>query len=486
MSRTKDRKVIALAPIEIDADPEMRPLEFGLISRLFTYTRPYKNSRNALIATVILRALQLPILTWGIGRIINTTIYNGDVIQLIQDVSLFGLMALFTEITFHYRMKLALTLGELVVHDLRTEIFEHLHRMPMSFFDKTKLGKNIARATSDVEAIRTGVQDVFFISMIQFGQLAVSALFMLYYDWALFLIVVLLAPIIWGINKYFRVRISKSTRRSMETWSMITATLSESIRGIRVTQGFVRQGTNAEVFRGLVAHHANNNYGVARSTAVMFPLLEFNQMFFTAALVLVGGYRVLSTDFHLPVGNLIQFIFLSQLFFGPIRVLGEQYHQALTAMAGAERVFALLDTKPDWEDKPEAVGITSCSGHVEFKNVSLAYDGKTPVLNDINFTALPGQTIALVGHTGSGKTSIINLVSKFYLPTSGEVLIDGRNILEITSRSLHQKMGMINQTNFLFTGTVMNNIRVGKPEAKDEEVEAAARALDTFDALSFA
>jgi len=106
------------------------------------------------------------------------------------------------------------------------------------------------------------------------------------------------------------------------------------------------------------------------------------------------------------------------------------------------------------------------------------------VLNDINFTALPGQTIALVGHTGSGKTSIINLVSKFYLPTSGEVLIDGRNILEITSRSLHQKMGMINQTNFLFTGTVMNNIRVGKPEAKDEEVEAAARALDTFDALS--
>jgi ATP-binding cassette subfamily B protein len=189
------------------------------------------------------------------------------------------------------------------------------------------------------------------------------------------------------------------------------------------------------------------------------------------------------------VGDLVSFFFLANQFFAPVLALGNQYNNALTAMAGAERIFGLLDRKPEWEDEvtaqplPAAGARERAGARVEFRDVTFAYDAGRAVLHEINFIAPPGQTIALVGHTGSGKSSIINLVAKFYLPTAGEVFIDGVEIRRITSASLHRQMGIVLQQNFLFSGSLLDNIRLGRPTATDEDVIAAVRALDCLDVI---
>jgi ATP-binding cassette subfamily B protein len=203
-----------------------------------------------------------------------------------------------------------------------------------------------------------------------------------------------------------------------------------------------------------------------------------------AILLLFGGWRVF--DGAMSLDALITFFFLSNFFFSPIAVIGNQYNQALVAMAGAERVFRLIDTQPAWEDAPDAVALPKVAGQgarVEFRKISFGYDPTRLVLHEVDFVAEPGQTVALVGHTGSGKTSIINLAAKFYLPTSGELFIDGREVRTITSNSLHRQLGMVPQQNFLFSGTVLANIRLARPEATEAEVRAAAQQLDCLDLL---
>jgi ABC-type multidrug transport system fused ATPase/permease subunit len=280
-------------------------------------------------------------------------------------------------------------------------------------------------------------------------------------------------------------KLSRLTRASQESFSRVTATLAESVNGIRVTQGFVRQDTNAGLFRSLLSDHSRYNIALARTSAVLAPILELNSQFFVATLLIVGGWRI----FHhgMEPTDLIVFILLSNFFFSPFTIIGNQYNQGLLAMAGAERIFRLIDTKPDWDDAQGAADLPNPRGaggaRVEFRGVSFGYDPERRVLHDINFVAEPGQTVALVGHTGSGKSSIINLVSKFYLPTAGEVLVDGREVRTITSRSLHRQMGMVQQQNFLFSGSVLENIRLSSPGATREEVRAAAGRLGCLDLL---
>ena len=193
---------------------------------------------------------------------------------------------------------------------------------------------------------------------------------------------------------------------------------------------------------------------------------------------------MLSPEINNPPGDLIRFFFLANVFFSPIQILGNQYNQALTAMAGAERVFALLDRQPEWTDVDNAGPLPPVVGAVELKNVTFGYDPERPVLHDICLRAEPGETIALVGRTGSGKSSIINLIARFYLPQQGQVLIDGHDTRLISGDSLHHQMGLVLQQNFLFSGTVKENIRVGRPDAIDDEVVLACVPLDCLDLLA--
>jgi len=460
---------------------EQRPLDLGIIRRLFTYTRPHAGLRNALLFFVLLRALQLPVVTWSVAAVISGPIAHKDQRGALWGVAAFVAFVVFTEYCFSHRIRFALRLGEAVVHDMRNELYAHLLRMPIGFFKRTQIGRLIGRVTSDIDSVRLGVQDVAFISTVQMGTMFVSALLMAYYDWALFLVVLVMAPLLWSAVRHFRKKLSAAYRAQQESFSRVTATLAESVTGIKEIQGFVRQDVNGDLFGQLIFDHSKYNMGAARQQAVFLPLLEFNGQLFLAILLVVGGYRVLGGD--VPLQSLIQFLFLSHSFFAAIPVLGNQYNQALTAMAGAERVFTLLDTEPDWRDAGEAVDLPALSGRVEFDDVTFEYVQGRPVLHGVSFVVEPGQTVALVGRTGSGKTSIVNLVAKLYQATSGRVLIDGRDVVGITSRSLHGKIASVTQENFLFSGSVLDNIRLGKPGASEDEVRAAVRALDVLDVI---
>ncbi len=470
-----------------------RPLEWSLIRRLFTYAAPARRKLVALGALTVVRAAQLPALVWLSTLIIKGPIAGGDPGALWLGLLGYFALALSTDGLFHFRQRYALEIGETVVNGLRAELFARTQRQPMSFFHRVKLGRIIGRVTSDVEALRVGIQDVMFVSAIQAGQMLFSAVVMAWSDWALFLVVLGLAPVLWVINRHFRVRLSHYSRAASDSFSRVTATLAESVNGIRVTQGFVRQQTNAGLFRNLLADHSRFSVALARTSAILTPLLELNSQFFVAILLMFGGWRVYQGD--MDVGALITFFLLANQFFAPIAIIGNQYNQALVAMAGAERVFNLIDAKPDWEDAPDAQPLPAGPGgpragagpaagmHVEFRDVSFGYDPACLVLHGVSFTARPGETVALVGHTGSGKSSIINLAAKFHLPTRGGVYVDGHEIRTVTSLSLHRQMGMVQQQNFLFSGTVLDNIRRARPEATEADVRAAATRLDCIDIL---
>lgn len=460
---------------------DSRPLDFRLISRLMGFMRPYARQRNVLLVAAVLRSFQLPALSWVLAAVIHGPIDRGDTNGVIWGAIGFALLAIFTQITMHYRQRLALEMGEAVVFDLRNAIFAHLQRMPMSYFHKTKVGRIISRMVSDIEDVRVGVQEVLFVSLVALGQMLVSAACMIWFDSALFLIVLGLAPILWSVNRYFHKKLSIVLRQMRESFSRVTATLAESVLGIRVTQGFVRQEENAKLFEDLVTDHSRYNTTVQRTHGLYLPLLELNTQIFIALLLVIGGWRVLNSNGHANVGELVGFFFMANVFFSPLTILGNQYNQAMTAMAGAERLFALLDLEPEWTDAADAVNIETVRGKVEFLDVTFAYEPEHPVLREVQFTAEAGQTIALVGHTGSGKTTIINLLAKFYLPQMGRILIDGQDLNHIRSESLHRHLGIVLQQNFLFQGTVASNIRFAKPDATDQEIQKVCRELNCLD-----
>jgi ATP-binding cassette subfamily B protein len=450
---------------------------------LYGFTGPYARKRNTLLVLVVIRSMQLAALAWVTGYVVSGPIARHSLNGLAIGVATYVVLAAATNICFHFRQRLALELGECVVHDLREAIFLHLQQMTSSFFNRTKLGSVISRMTSDTEAVRAGVQDVVFTSLVGLGQMLVASTLMLWYDPVLFLVVAAMGPVLGWLNYRFRGRLSNAHRAVQESFSRVTARLVEAVHGVHVTQGFARQETSARLFRDLVADHSVYNMEAARSAGVFVPLLEFNSQAFLASILILGGYRVLTPGIGAPAGELIQFMFLANIFFAPIQTLGDQYNQAILTLAGADRVRRFLAVEPDWIDSPAARPVARIAGEVVFEDVSFAYQENRLVLEEISFKAEPGQCIALVGHTGSGKSSIINLIAKFYLPTSGRVLIDEHDIRDLQSFSLHRQMGIVQQQNFLFCGSVADNIRFGRPEATDEEVAASLEKLGCHDFL---
>jgi ATP-binding cassette subfamily B protein len=456
-----------------------RGLDFGIVRRLYGYTRPYAALRNKLFALVVARAIQLPLVTWAMARVLSGPVARREARGTVLGALGFLALAAVTELCFVYRARFALRLGEAVVHDLRNDIFAHLLRMPVSFFARTPLGRLVSRLTSDVDVVRVGVQDVAFVSTVQAGYAVISAGLMAYYDWRLFLVVLIMVPGIWWLVRRLRGRLSRAYRDQQESFARVTTTLAEAVGGIRVIQSFAREGVSADRFAALVHDHARYNMTAHRQAAAMQPVLELNGQLFLSIVVVVGGYQALHGGVSLAA--LIQFLFLSNGLFAAIPNIGNQYNQGLTALAGAERVFALLDTPPDWQDPPGAAPIATVVGRIDVEGVGFAYLPGRPVLADVSFTVELGRTLALVGPTGSGKSTLAALCAKLYLPTAGRILVDGRDLSGLESASYHRHIACVTQDNFLFSGTVLENIRMGRPEATDAEVRAAVAALDLHD-----
>jgi ATP-binding cassette subfamily B protein len=479
---TARESITYFRPME-EREADHAPLSAQLIRRMFTYTRRYGARRNWLFVLTFARGLQLPALAWMIGQTINGPIAGRNLPGIYLHAGMYLLLVLTMVATLYFRQRFALELGEAVAHDMRLELFRKLTTLPMSFFNKTKFGRIISRMTSDIDSVRVAVQDVAFVVTIQAVQMTVAALLMAWYNWKLFSLMLLLVPGIWVVNLNYRRKVSHRLRKVQETWSRLTSTLAESVGGIRVTQAFVRQEINAGFFRKLVNIHGENNVGVAQASAVFIPLLQMKSQLFLGAVALLSGYGALRWhgSLHMEVGDLVMFFFLANFFFDPVQVIGNQYNQALSAMAGAERYFRLIDHEPDWQDAPTAKALPPIQGRVEFQDVHFEYERGRAVLADISFAAEPGETVALVGHTGSGKTTLVGLLQKLYLPTSGRVLVDGHDLLEVTGDSLHSQMGSVQQNNFLFAGSISENIRFARPEASEADVRATLRALDCLD-----
>ena len=248
-----------------EREADKAPLQWPLIRRIFGFTKPYAAKRNWLFALTFTRGVQLPALAWLIGQTINGPIAGRNLVEIFWYAAAYCSLALFTVVTFHFRQRFALELGEAVVHDMRTALFAKLMTMPMSFFNQTKFGRIISRLTSDIDSVRAGVQDVAFVLVVQILQMTVSAALMAWYDWKLFSLMVLMAPIIWLVNEHYRGEMARRLRKVQESWSRVSSTLAESVSGIRVTQAFVRHDVNAGFFQKLIDVHGENNVGVAQA-----------------------------------------------------------------------------------------------------------------------------------------------------------------------------------------------------------------------------
>lgn len=373
--------------------------------------------------------------------------------------------------------------GEYVQFDTRKEVFAHLQRLSMSYFDRTKLGRVLSRCTSDIRGLREinvwGVFHVFAWSL----QIVVAAAMLLWTDWRIFLAVAWLGPAIYVVNEFFRRRMGRAWQTVREGFTRVSTNLAENITGVRVVTAFNRQGPNLGAFNDLQVENTANNMSAARLNGRYQPLLLWSSFAGKIIILAYGGYLVVSGQMPKGVGAVVQAFLYWDWFMNPIIAFGNFNNQLMQAMAGAERVFALLDTQPDVEDAPDARPLPPIDGHVRFEHVTFGYNPERPVLHDVSFEALPGQTVALVGHTGSGKSSIISLIARFYLPQQGRVLLDDHDITGVTGESLHHQMGLVLQVNYLFTGSVMENIRYGRMDASEEDVITAARELGTYDAI---
>jgi len=478
-------------------EPRYRPLDRKLIRRLLTYLRRYRR-RYALgvVLSMIMVTLEMQsprfmgaIINWttnfAAGRLDPMPTEAGAIRHLAGIVGLWALV-LATAMAFQRWTILVLTdAGERVQFDIRRTLFAHLQKLSMSFYDKTKLGRIISRCTSDINSLREvnvwGIETTIKNALM----LTVAGAMLLRTEPRLFLAVVWLAPILFLLNLAYRRRAAVQYQIVREGFTRVSTNLAENITGVRVVTAFGRQEWNLGVFNVLQSRNTANNVQAARLNGIYQPSLAFVGFTGRAIILLYGGYLVASgrIDRSVGVGSVVTAFLYWDWFMGPIVHFGNFYNQLLMAMAGGERVFALLDTQPDVSDLPEARPLPTIHGHVRFEHVTFGYDPSRPALHDIDFEAQAGQMVALVGHTGSGKSSIISLLSRFYLPQQGRVLIDGHDIRHVTAESLHRQTGLVLQTNYLFTGTVMENIRYTRPEATDDDVIAAAKALGTYEAI---
>jgi ATP-binding cassette subfamily B protein len=373
--------------------------------------------------------------------------------------------------------------GERVQFALRRQLFAHLQKLSMSYFDKTKLGRIISRCTSDIDSMREvnvwGLFKIFANALMIIG----AAVMIATTEWRLFLAVAWLAPLLFFANRIYLTRSAAMWQYVREGWTRVSTNLAENITGTRVVTAFDRQTPNLSVFNRLQDENTANNVDAARINGIYLPSLDVVKFIGRVIIYTFGAYLIVTGKITGRVGAVLAVGGYWEWFMNPIIDIGNFYNQLMQAMAGAERVFNLLDLKPEVEDQPDAVPLPRIHGRVEFENVVFGYNPDRPVLHGIDFVAEPGQMVALVGATGSGKSSIVSLIGRFYQPQQGRVLVDGHDIRHVTGDSLHHQMGLVLQVNYLFTGTVMENIRYARPGATEAAVMEAAQQIGSHDSI---
>jgi ATP-binding cassette subfamily B protein len=464
------------------ASPAPRPAALGAeppparrkLRRLVPYFRPYLGRTVATVALMLVvtaSGLAIPAIA---QYAIDHGITEGDKGVLLGAVGLFVLAGLVGWLAGYHQTYLSSWVGERVLLDLRTDTFRHLMRLELGYHERTPTGRTVSRLTSDIEALQQLVTDGV-TSLVVNGLTFIGVVVILFlYDVRLALLTFVIFPALAIGTALFRVYSTRAYRRTRERVAEVLATLQETLSGMRVVQGFGRQRPTARLFDRVNEEYREANMATIRLSGVYFPGVELLSGIGTAIILYFGATMVL--DQEVTVGVMVAFVGYLSSFFDPIQQLSQLYATFQSAMAALEKIFGVLDTEPRLADAPDAVPLPPLRGEITLRGVGFAYD-RVPVLEDIDLHIRPGETVALVGTTGAGKSTLAKLIARFYDPVEGEVLIDGHDLRTVTLRSLRDQLAVVPQEGHLFAGTVAENLAFARPEATDEELEAAAAAV---------
>jgi ATP-binding cassette subfamily B protein len=458
-----------------------------LMRRLLTYLRPYR--APVVLALVVLLGLSfVEIAPPIVARLIidsaiapaigpAATITPDEGVRRLAPLGLAFLALLAAGAFLRYGQNILTTyVGQRAMYDLRVQLFGHLQHLSLSFFDRNPVGRLMTRITNDIDAltdmVTQGVVSIFGDVIMVAG----IAIVLLWLDWRLALITFISLPVLILLTGYFRRMMRESFRAVRIRLARINAYLNENISGMSIVQLFTRQRRAYRQFDELNTDLLEANRGAIRAMSLFFPAVTFTRAATAAGLFIAGSNWILAGQ--LSIGTLLAFWLLIDQFFRPIQDLSEKYNILQSAMASSERVFRLLDTQATIVDPPHPVELPHVRGEIRFDNVSFAYNEGDWVLRDVDFTIGAGESVAIVGATGAGKTSIISLISRFYDVQKGRILLDGVDLRELAQREVRRHVGVVLQDPFIFAGTIASNIRLEDRSISDEQVRAAARFVN--------
>lgn len=482
--KVKDNKSIEERFVYKDDDQIDKAFDWTQFTRLFGYMKPYARQMLPLVSVMMILGtitkLTVPFLTsLAIDRAIAPKDGNTSLPLLYILTGCVILLYLVQWIAGIYRIKYTNVIGQRVIYDLRGDLFKHIQKLSFNFFDKRPAGSVLVRVTNDINSLQDLFTNGVVNLMIDCVQLAGIMIILLLINWKLGLAVMVTVPIMFLISTKLRQTIRIAWQDVRLKNSRINSHLNESIQGIRVTQAYTQEQENMNYFDGMNADSRKAWNKASAMNQGFGPIIEITGGFGTLILFWLGAHLIQSGE--LTIGALVAFSTYVSNFWDPINRLGQMYNQLLVAMASSERIFEYLDEEPMVQDKPDAKPLPTIRGDIQLKKVIFEYEPGRAALKGIDLDVLAGQSIALVGHTGSGKSTIINLIGRFYDITSGQITIDGRDIRDVTLQSLREQIGIVLQDTFIFSGTIRDNIRFGRLNASDEEVEAAAKAVDAHE-----
>ncbi|HET9199827.1 MAG TPA: ABC transporter ATP-binding protein [Dehalococcoidia bacterium] len=449
--------------------------DHGVVTRLWPYFKPYKG--KALLAAVGMVVFAVTSYTQPIflAIAIDDYVAKGDVSGLTPLAIGFLVLALVSWLAYYVQQAAIAWVGHRMLYQLRVDMVRHMQKLSLSFYHRHEVGRVMSRVLSDVQVMQELMTSGLLTILADVLGLFIIIGILLYADVPLSVATFAVVPLMVVAMMVWQARAKEAFVRVRMAIAIVNGNLQENVSGVRVIQSLGREEENFRRFQSVNRENRNANVDAARLTAAVMPLVEMSVAVSTALIIIYGGYRVL--DGAIGVGVVTAFTLYVQRFFEPIRNLVLQYTQVQRAMAGGQRAFEVLDTQPEIEDAPDAVDLEDVRGEVVFDNVSFEYIEDVPVLQDINLHVEPGETIALVGPTGAGKTTITALIGRNYDVTGGAIRIDGVDVRKISHNSLTRRMGVVLQDAFLFSGTVRDNLTYGNPDASDEAVIEAATAV---------